>query len=102
MPDYGCYVKFTARPGERDALVELLLGAASLVESAPGCRIYLINTSQDDPDVVWVTEVWDNESDAQAPLRQEGTQERIQRVLLLLARSPERTIIQPVGGKGLV
>jgi quinol monooxygenase YgiN len=78
------------------------LEAAALVEGAPECRIYLINTSHDESDVVWVTEVWDSSGDAEAQLRQDGAMERIQRVLALLARSPERTVIRPVGGKGIV
>ena len=101
MSKYACYVKFTARPGQRDALVALLLEAAAQVDAAPGCHIYLINTVHEDPNVVWVTELWDSQADAEAQLRQEGARERIQQVIALLACSPDRTILEPVGGKGL-
>ena len=34
MSAYGCYVKFTAQPGQRDALVEHLLSAAAFCQLA--------------------------------------------------------------------
>jgi quinol monooxygenase YgiN len=39
---FGLYVKFTARPGQRDTLVALLLGAAKRIEGSPGCQLYII------------------------------------------------------------
>jgi quinol monooxygenase YgiN len=57
MRAYGCYVKFTAQPGQRDALVEHLLSEAAFVEKAIGCQLYIINTSPTEPESVWVTEV---------------------------------------------
>lgn len=42
MSAYGCYVKFTALPGQSDALVEHLLRAAAGVRSVAGCQLYLI------------------------------------------------------------
>jgi quinol monooxygenase YgiN len=58
MSAYGCSVKFTTQPGQRDALVERLLSAAAEVSKTGGCELYLINTSPTEPESVWVTEVW--------------------------------------------
>ncbi|MDQ2904953.1 MAG: putative quinol monooxygenase [Ktedonobacteraceae bacterium] len=101
MGAYGCYVKFTARPGQRDALVEHLLRASALVEAAAGCQLYIINTSATEPESVWVTEVWRSQQEHDASLTIEGAQTAIKQVLPLLAGSPEKIDVQPVGGKGL-
>lgn len=101
MSAYGCYVKFTARPGQRDALVEHLLHAAAGVRAVAGCQLYLINTSPTEPECVWVTEVWRSQQEHDAALAIEGAQQAILQVLPLLAGSPEKIDLLPVGGKGL-
>jgi quinol monooxygenase YgiN len=101
MPAYGCYVKFTTKPGQRNALVEHLLNAAANLENTAGCNLYIINTSPIEPEVVWVTEVWRSQQEHDASLTIEGAQEAIKQVIPLLAGSPEKIDLLPVGGKGL-
>jgi quinol monooxygenase YgiN len=62
------YGKATAKPGKSGELAEILLGAAAELEDDPGCRLYLINRQADDPDVVWVTELWRSQADLDASL----------------------------------
>lgn len=102
MGAYGCYVKFSALPGQRDILVELLLHAASLVQTTAGCELYIINTSPTETNSVWVTEMWRSQRDHDASLSVEGAAEHIKKVLPLLAASPEKIDVLPVGGKGFV
>src|SRR2546421_3864738 len=101
MSAYGCYVKFTALPEQRDALVEHLLRAAAGVRSVAGCELYLINTSPTEPESVWVTEVWRSQQEHDASLTTPDAQEAIKQVLPLLAGLPEKIDVLPVGGKGL-
>jgi quinol monooxygenase YgiN len=101
MTKVGLHVKFTTRPGQRDALVEQLLHAAALVKDVPGCEIYIVATSPSEADVVWVTEVWASEADHDASLTLDGAKDAIARALPLLAGPPQRTDTLPVGGKGL-
>ncbi len=101
MSSYGCYVKFVARPGQRERLVELLLQAAAGIEEAPGCQLYIVNTSPTEAESVWVTEVWRSQEEHDASLTVEGARELIEKALLLLAGSPEKIDVLPVGGKGL-
>lgn len=98
MSAYGCYVKFTARSGQRDALVEQFLSIAALI--GEGCELYLINTSPTEPECVWVTEVWRSQEEHDASLTLESAQAAIKRVLPLLASSPEKIDVLPIGGKG--
>jgi quinol monooxygenase YgiN len=101
MSAYGCYVKFTAQPGQRDALVEHLLSAAAGASKAAGCELYIINTSPTEPESVWVTEVWRSQQEHDASLTTLDAQVAIKQVLPLLAGSPEKIDVLPVGGKGL-
>ena len=101
MGRVGLYVKCTARPDQRDALVDQLLGAARLIDAAPGCELYLVNTSPAEPDTGWVTEVWSSIEAHDASLSVAGVREAIRRALPLLAGPPERIDVVPVGGKGI-
>jgi quinol monooxygenase YgiN len=100
MSRFGIYGKFTAHAGKRDALVQALLEAAAGLQSFEGCEVYIINVSETEPDVVWVTEVWRDQAAHQASLAIPGTKDLIQRTRPLIA-GIEQTKLVPVGGKGL-
>nr|MDQ4029949.1 antibiotic biosynthesis monooxygenase [Actinomycetota bacterium] len=68
---------------------------------APGCELYVINTSPADPDTVWVTEIWSSQADLDASLALDGVPELIEHVVPLMAAPPERIEVLPLGGKGL-
>ena len=96
-------MKFTAQPGEGDAVAGLLLGAADSLRGVPGCELYVINRSASEPDVVWVTELWLSQEALDASLEQLGTDEsraRIAEVMTLLVGPPELTELEPLGGVG--
>jgi quinol monooxygenase YgiN len=90
-----------ALPGQGDALLALLLQAADLVATAPGCEVWIVNRVPDDPDAVWITEVWRSEADHAASLTVEAVREIITLARPLIAGMGERFILEPVGGKGL-
>jgi quinol monooxygenase YgiN len=75
MAQFGLVGSFTAQPGQRDALVALLLEAASLLETFPDCDLWFVSTAPDDPDAVWVTEVWRNQAAHAASLGDARVQE---------------------------
>ncbi len=102
MTKLGLYTKFTARAGQRKRLVERLLSAATLMENATGCELYIVNTSPDQADTVWVTEVWDSEEHHRASLSIEGVPALIENTMPLLASPPEQIRVTPIGGKGLL
>ncbi|QYR21439.1 antibiotic biosynthesis monooxygenase [Paenibacillus sp. sptzw28] len=100
MNKFAMYGKLTAHPGQRDALVKMMLEAADQLDSMEGCELYIINVSEDDPDVIWVTELW---SDAEAhaeSLKNENVLQLIQRCRPLIA-GVEPIKVRPVGGKGI-
>ena len=46
----------------------MLLAAAAELEDDPGCLLYLINRQADEPDVIWVTELWRDQAALDASL----------------------------------
>jgi len=100
MEKFGIYGKLTAQPGQRDALAELLMEAASAIEAAEGCDLYIINLSEDELDAIWVTEVWRDAAAHQGSLKLAATQELIGRARPLIA-GIEQVRLRTLGGRGL-
>lgn len=97
---YGLIGTFTAQPGRRDDLVDILLEAARLLGRDPGCLHYVVSTA-DEPDTVWVTEVWTDRAAHDASLEPEDVRELIQQAMPLIAGMGEQTHLLVHGGKGL-
>lgn len=94
---YGVIGKIVATPGARDALVDLLIGIGDM----PGCRSYVVALAGDDPDAVWVTEVWDSADAHRASLSLPPVQSAIERGRPLIAGFADRFETTPVAGIGL-
>ena len=95
---YGLIGKILAVPGEREALIDILLEG---VAGMPGCLSYIVARDLADGDAIWVTEVWDSQASHQASLGLPSVQEAIRRGRPLIAGFGERFETQPVGGQGL-
>ncbi|MET3292390.1 UNVERIFIED_CONTAM: quinol monooxygenase YgiN [Brevibacillus sp. OAP136] len=100
MNRFGMNVKFTAQPGQRDALADILLGAADALAGVEDCELYVVHVSETEADVIWVTEVWRSPEAHAASLSLEETKAAIQRAMPLIA-GVESTKLKPIGGKGL-
>jgi quinol monooxygenase YgiN/mannose-6-phosphate isomerase-like protein (cupin superfamily) len=102
MSRVGRYVKCTAKPGQGDALAERLLGVAEGLGAIAGCELYVINRATDDPDTIWVTEVWRSQEELDASLQTEEAKAAIPEVMALVQEgSFERIEVTPLGGVGL-
>jgi quinol monooxygenase YgiN len=100
MSKYGAYVKFTAKPGERETLADILLEAAEALQSVKECEVYIINLSAQEPDAIWVTEVWSSAEAHKASLDLPDTKAAIARAMPLI-EGVESIPVTPLGGKGL-
>jgi quinol monooxygenase YgiN len=90
-----------ALPGQGEALAATLLRVADGLRAAPGCELYVINASTDEPDTVWVTEVWADETASDNALSSDLGEVGIGEVVELLAGPPELVDLTPLGGPGL-
>lgn len=97
---FGLIGKFTAQPGQRDALVGYLLEAADLLQRNPNCLHYVVSTS-DEPEAVWVSEMWTDRDAHAASLEPEDVRSLIQEARPLIAGISDRTELSVQGGKGI-
>ena len=96
---YGLIGKMKATPGNRDALVAILLAGTGAM---PGCFSYIVSTDPGDADAIWITEAWDSEASHAASLKLPAVQEAIAQARPMIAGFGERFVTTPIGGHGLV
>jgi len=97
----GRYVRMVALPGKGSVLATKLLTVAEGMRGAPGCELYVVNLASDEPDTVWVTEVWYSEESHRASLTLPAVRDAIARGRPLIAGFDSHTVTAPVGGVGL-
>jgi quinol monooxygenase YgiN len=99
---YGIYTRHTAKTGERDNLVGVLLRAADLLQDNQDCIQWVVNTT-DEPDVVWINVVWTSKEAHDASLQPEDIRALMGEAKQFLSEDvmPEQIVMTPVGGKGL-
>lgn len=95
---YGLIGKMRAQPGQRDALIAILLEGTSAM---PGCLGYVIAKDKTDADALWITETWDSQASHKASLALPSVQAAIAKGRPLIAGFGERFETEPVGGHGL-
>jgi quinol monooxygenase YgiN len=95
---YGLIGKMIAKPGQRDALVAILLEGTGAM---PGCRSYIIATDPADANSIWITEVWDTQEQHDGSLQLPAVQAAIAQARPMIEGFGERFITTPVGGVGL-
>lgn len=97
-PMYGLIGKMLAKPGQRDALLAILLDGTGAM---PGCLSYVLAKDPTNPDAIWITETWDSAESHKASLQLQAVQKAIAKARPIIAGFGERFETQPVGGVGL-
>lgn len=95
---YGLIGEMNAIPGQRDALIAILLDGTTRM---PGCLSYIVAADPADPNGIWITEVWDSEASHKASLSLPAVQAAIGKGKPLIAGFGERFVTTPIGGVGL-
>jgi quinol monooxygenase YgiN len=97
---YGLQGKLIAKPGQRDALVALLL-EGSRGGRMLGCRLYVVSEIPSEPDAISILEVWDDQAAHDASLQLESVRSVIAEGRPLIAGMGGSLELRPVGGQGL-
>ncbi len=95
---YGRIGRILARPGQRDALLDILLAGT---RDMPGCLSYVIARDPGDALALWVTEVWVDREHPRASLILPAVQAAIADGRPLIEGFAETFETEPVGGHGL-
>jgi len=95
---YGLIGKMRSTPGQRDALIAILLEGTTAM---PGCLAYIIAKDKQDADAIWITETWDSQDNHKASLTLQSVQAAIKQARPLIAGFGERFETEPIGGQGL-
>ncbi len=95
---YGLIGKMLAAPGQRDALLAILLESSAAM---PGCLSYIVAKDPADENAIWITEVWDSAESHSASLSLPAVREAISRARPLIAGFGESFTTEPLGGVGL-
>jgi quinol monooxygenase YgiN len=94
---HGLIGKMVAAPGQRDALIALILEGSG---EMPGCLNYIVAKDITDENVIWVTEVWDSQESHKASLSIPAVKATIARAMPLIAGFEPGAVTEPVGGIG--
>ena len=95
---YGLIGKMRAVPGQRDAVLAILLEGT---DAMPGCLSYVIAQDPTDADALWITEVWTDAASHKASLSLPAVQQAIAKARPLIAGFDSHVETVPVGGHGL-
>lgn len=93
---YGLISTIVAVPGKRDELASILVG----MDSMPGCLSYVVANDPDEPETLWVTEVWETPRAHADSLALPVVEVAIARGRPLIAGFGSRTETEPIGGIG--
>ena len=96
---YGLIGKLTAKPGQRDALVRILVDGVS---GLPGCLSYIVAADPLEPEVIWITEAWQSKEAHGASLQLPSVRDAISRGRPLIAGMTRVAETAPAGGYGLL
>jgi quinol monooxygenase YgiN len=94
---YGLIGKMRAAPGKRDELIATLLD----VRPMPGCLNYIVAADPNDPEAIWVTEVWTDKASHSASLQIPEVKAAITKAMPIIAGFESQTETIPLGGLGL-
>ncbi|MDF2716275.1 MAG: Antibiotic biosynthesis monooxygenase [Paenibacillus sp.] len=99
MSKYAMFGKLTAHPGKREQLAKMMLESGETLNDMEGCIYYILHAAEDDPDDLWITELWESREAHVASLKNEKVLELIGRCRHLIAEG-SAVKVRPLGGKG--
>ncbi len=101
MPKTAIFAKITAQPGKGDELLAALSAMLEPVEQEPGTELYILHTSESEPDVVRVYEVYSDGDAVAAHMGSEAMKAAGAAMGSLLGAPPEITMSTVISAKGI-
>jgi quinol monooxygenase YgiN len=98
---YALLNKLTARPGKRGEVVDILIESGNLFHDNPACVLYLVTEAADDPNLIWVVDLWTSEEAHAEALKAPELRPYVEKAMPLLEGMPEQIEVRAVGGRGV-
>lgn len=92
---FGLIGQMKAQPGKRAELIEILKEGTGQM---PGNLAYMLNEDRDDPDALWIVEIWKDEASHKASLSLPTVQAAIAKGRPLIAGFGTSAKVRPVAG----
>lgn len=99
MSKFAMFGKLTAHPGKREELAKMMLESQETLSGMDGCIYYILHEAEEDPDLLWITELWESREAHAASLQNEQVRELIGRCMPLIAEAGGIKV-KPIGGVG--
>jgi quinol monooxygenase YgiN len=97
--EFALLNRLTAKPGHRERVVEILLESGKLFDDNRACRVYLVAEAADDPNLIWVADLWTSEEEHAEALKAPEMLPYVEECMPLLEGMPEQIRVLPAGGK---
>jgi quinol monooxygenase YgiN len=85
---FGVCGRMTAQPGRRDEVVDLIRESVRAGGDASGLVAYSVIATLEEPDTIWVTELWTDKTAHDTMTRTEPVRTVTQKIVALLAEPP--------------
>jgi quinol monooxygenase YgiN len=96
---YALLNRLTAKPGQRDTVVQYLIESGELFTGNTACLMYLVAQPADDVDTIWVVDLWTTREAHAEALQAPELQPYVEKTMPLLEGMPEQIELTPRGGK---
>ena len=80
-------------------MVEILLESGKLFDDNPACLLYLVSEAGDDPNLVWVIDLWTSQEAHAEALQAPELRPFVEQATPLLEGMPEQIEVRLAGGK---
>lgn len=97
---FAMQVEIKAHPGQGQRLIDIMLDAAALAKTQPGCQLYVVMQGMTDPDLIFVTEAWDSQEAHQNSLSDQAILGLVTLAKPLI-QAMQHQVARPLGGLGL-
>ncbi|HET7411453.1 MAG TPA: putative quinol monooxygenase [Pararhizobium sp.] len=95
---YGLIAKLRTRPNRRNAVLAIL---AKATVTMPGCLAYVVARDPSDPDIIWITEAWQDKRSHDESLAIPAIEAATAKARPLLMGFETTIPIEPVGAMDL-
>lgn len=99
MERYSINGKLVASSGNGSLLRQYLLEAASEMEAVDLCYCYIVGVNKDEPDAVYVYEVWENQAAHRASLELDVLKTLMAKAKPIIVTMSSKTDLTIIGGK---